>query len=57
MICVYNMQYTHNSYNYFGDRTNINYEAIKKKFASIKPEKTGDIIWSYIFLLFKTRLT
>lgn len=29
----------------------------KKKFASIKPEKTGDIIWSYIFLLFKTRLT
>lgn len=51
------MQYTHNSYNYFGDRTNINYEAIKKKFASIKPEKTGDIIWSYIFLLFKTRLT
>lgn len=31
MICVYNMQYTHNSYNYFDDRTNINYEAIKKK--------------------------
>lgn len=31
------------SYNYFDDHTNINHQAIRKKFANTKPEKTDTI--------------